>query len=714
MGKSDAQLKEAIRKTLSEGPKTSLFDAMKRGRDQRAAAIAARPNGDGFRGETRAIKIDCLERQEELIEQFSENARKRGAKVVRAKDGAEAIKYILDLAKRKDAKSISKSKSLTTEEIDVNRPLEENGIRIVETDLGELILQLCGEQPFHLVFPSVHKTAQEVADIFIKETGEQMPPDPLEIMKVVRRYLRPIFLNADIGMTGANVGIAETGAIVIETNEGNARLVSSIPDVHICVMGQEKIVGTTAEGLKMALAHPISATGQTLTTYVTFMAGRAPLGEGNWARTRESHIIVLDNGRTAMRQDPAMSDALNCIRCGACMNVCPTYGVVGGHTFGHIYPGPIGIPWTAGAHGLKNAADFAPLCISCGLCKEICPVEIDIPMMIAEIKDRASRTHPQPVVNRAMMGAETMSKMGSAFAPLSNWLIKNKMCRSVMEKTIGVDRSRVLPSFSRKTLIKQFRKRPPPKIRGFIARRVALFVDVFANYNEPRLGMAAIERLERLGCEVVLPKQKWSGYPYIGYGNLKAARKIAKYNVASFAEYIRNGFDVVSIEPTATYCLRHSYPKLLDFSNESKALARRTYELFEYLQNLELEDPAESASEMHKLHGKRVGFHPACHQRPLGGGQHVMRWLRRRGAEVELIETGTCCGMAGTFGMKTGPLGIELSKAVGEPLFKLFKEAGIDAIVTESSVCKMQLLDGTGIEVYHPLSLLELPGYEVE
>jgi iron-sulfur cluster protein len=681
-------------------PKASefLLSAMKRGRDTRSAALAALPGGDEFRNEVRATKERCISGQDELVDRFIQNAEKRGAKVFRAEDGPTAIEYILNIARERGVKTVSKSKSLTTEEIFVNKPLEEADLRVVETDLGELIIQLAGEKPYHLVFPSVHKTRREVAEIFAAETGEAISDDIPSIMKVVRKYLRPIFLNTDVGMTGANVGVAETGGIVIETNEGNARLVSSIGDCHICVMGVEKIVDTVEDAMLMVLAHPVSATGQCPTTYVTWMNGRSPMGEGG--ELRESHIIILDNGRSEMREDSALREALHCIRCGACMNICPTYGIVGGHTFGYIYPGPIGIPWTAATHGLENAGDFAALCISCGLCKEICPAEIDIPMMIAEIKDRDAKTHPHLRVNRAMMAVNSLAALGSATAPVSNWFLRSGAFRAALEKTIGLDRHRELPSFDRAILKKRFRKRGLTAPSSNVKKKVAFFADVYANYNSPALGMAVVERLEAAGCEVVLPEQRSSGYPFIAYGDLDRARETAEFNVVRLAPLVAEGYDIISSEPTAVSALKESYPTLLDNREDAIQVSARTFELFDYLLQVE-EGPVDGP-----LKGRRFGFHCSCHQRPLSSGEAAMEWLRRQGAEVELVETGTCCGMGGTFGLKTGPLGYDLSKAVGKPLFDAFRESGVDTIVTESSVCAIQLAEGTGLAVVHPLELL--------
>ena len=698
------KLDEKIATAIRERPRRDqLYRAVKRARDSRRDALEVIAGGDSFRKEVREIKLRCLDKQDELLEQFVENLKKRGAHVLLAKDGKAAIDYVLDLCKKKGAKTCAKSKSLTTEEIEINPPMEDAGIEVIETDLGELIIQKVNEKPYHLVFPAVHKTATEVAAIFEKELGKPVSNDVKEIMKVVRKYLRPIFLNADIGMTGANVGIAETGAIVIETNEGNARLVSSIPDVHICVMGVEKIVESIDEAVVMMMAHPISAVGQHTTTYVTIQAGRSLLGDGMGREPRETHIIILDNGRSEMRKDPLFSDALNCIRCGACMNICPTYGVVGGHTFGHIYPGPIGIPWTSEVHGLEYAGDFAPLCISCGLCMEICPADIDIPMMIAGVKEKDAEVHPHPRVNKLLMDAERAAKVGSAFAPVSNWFMGNRAFRWVMEKAIGIDRRRDLPPFRRNTLAKRMKNRKPnpPKEPGL---RVAFFADIFANYNHPDLGMAAVEHLERLGCEVIYPKQVASGYPSIAYGDLKGARRIAEENVKLMKHWVDQGFSVVTTEPTATYCFKKSYPKLLDgaASSEAQEVAEKTFEFFEFVEKLEA---AENYSDS-TLEGKTYGFHISCHQRSLGAGGGAMAFLERRGAQVEIIETGTCCGMGGTFGMKAGNLGYELANAVGEPLFEEFKASGCEAIVTESSVCGIHLSEGTDMKVWHPLDLV--------
>ncbi len=699
------RLYKEINEAIEDRSKSNaLLRCMKRGRDTRARTLKTLPGGAAFRDEVKRAKERCIEDLPRLQAKFVENVRKRGVTVYEAKTAADVIQYCLDLAKDRGIKALAKSKSLTTEEVELNQPLIDAGVDVVETDLGELIIQMVDEKPYHLVFPSVHKMAPDVAKIFTKTMGEKVGSDIPSLMKAVQKYLRPIFLNAEIGMTGANIGVAETGAICIETNEGNGRLVSSIGDCHVCIMGSEKIVDTIEEAMLMILAHPVSASGQLPTTYVTWMHGRNPLGQGEGRKPRESHLIIMDNGRSEMRDDPEMREALYCIRCGACMNVCPTYGIVGGHTFGHIYPGPMGICWTAGVHGLEKAGDFAPLCISCGLCKEICPAQIDMPHMIAEIKHRDAQKNGRRISHHVMMAADKAAQLGSLTAPLANAALKIRPLRKAMEKTIHLSADRELPPFAGPSFNQRFKRHRSTVTQP--THKAVLFVDVYANFNDPQLGMAAVHQLEALGCTVAVPEQRAAGYPFIAYGDMDRARNTANYNVSKLAPFVAQGYDVVGIEPTATYCLKESYPKLLKKTAKARDLSDHTYELFEYLIKLEDETGKGPASTL--LTGRKFGFHCSCHQRPMGSGNGAMEWLRRRGAEVELIETGTCCGMGGTFGLKSGPLGHRLSAAVGEPLFELFKEAEIDAIVTESSVCKIQLAEGTGIDVFHPLKLLML------
>ncbi len=706
MPKDYTNLKRKITAALNapERGKTLLV-AVKRGRDARRDQLATLEDPEEFRIGIKEIKTASIENLDSLIETFSSNCEKNGNKVFFAKDGKAVIDYILDLANKNNVTLIEKSKSLTTEEIELNHHLqaEKKDLTVVETDLGERIIQLVDEKPYHLVFPAIHKTQGEVAEIFSDVTGTQIPDDLVAIMDAVRKHLRPTFLNSQLGITGANIAVAETGSIIVETNEGNARLVSAVPDIHVVVVGMEKIIDTWDEALKLVMAHPISATGTRLTNYVSIVTERLPLGQ---TTARELHVIILDNGRSKMRQDPWLKEGLNCIRCGACMNACPTYGVVGGHTFGYIYPGPIGIPWTEEVHGLDKASEFAHLCISCGLCKEICPADIDIPMMIAKVKEEDVEQNGQLTPNKILSRSDDFARIASATAPLSNWIIQSRLTRSFMDRFLGIEKRRQLPRFKRRTFEKQFAsiKKQVQNPKG----KIVYFVDLVANYNEPELGVKAVNLLQESGIEIVLaPKLKPSGMPYISYGELKKAKQIAEWNVNLLADYVEKGYDIVATEPTAVYCLRFAYPKLLDNSKKSTDVAGRSFEYFEYLMEKCEQTSLRRANNRTEDRGT-IGFHIPCHQRALSSGKFTISALENAGYRVKVIETGTCCGMAGTFGLKKGPLGYDLSMAVGKPLFDLFNSENppIKIIATESSVCTTQLQDGTKCELIHPLNLI--------
>ncbi len=688
------ELERTVSAAIGRGKVRGLYEAMVRGLTGRERAVAEFDDYDSFRRRVREIKERSVEELEGLVREFVRNAEARGAKVHHAADAEEACNIILRIIEESGGRTVVKSKSLTSEEIELNEYLERFGIEVLETDLGERIIQLARERPSHLVFPAIHKTVEEVAELFSAEAGWKLEPEIGALLNYIRARLRRKFLEADVGLNGANVAIAELGAVVLETNEGNGRLVASLPRVQIVLVGIEKVVGTVEEALMLARSHAVAATGQRLTVYVSVMGGRMPL---QGSEGRELHIVLLDNGRRRMRDDPVFREALYCIRCGACMNVCAPYSVVGGHVFGHIYPGPIGIPWTANVHGIEKAS-FAHLCISCGLCREVCPVEINIPMMIARVKEMDAEAYGFPRVNKFMIAYERFGALASRLAPISNRALRSRVLRWLMEKLVGLDRNAELPAFDRKSLRLRLRsviRRPENPLM-----RVALFPDFFYEYVRPDIAEGLIALLQEAGVEVEVPPVKTSGYPLVAYGDLKGARRYAEHNVRVLREYASKGYLVVSLEPTATYALKFVYPYLLR-DEGSREVSERTVEALALLHDL-----LRSGRISLKPISGRYGVHVPCHQRALSGAVHVTRLLRDAGAEAEVIGDGMCCGMAGTFGMKAGPIGRQLSVAMGERLFSMFRSREIDAIVTESSVCAIHLKAGTGMRVMHPLELL--------
>lgn len=373
---ADTQLRGALRHA------TSLFGK------RRLEAAMSLENWEELRTQARAIKDEVLLHLDRYLETFVSKAEQRGAVVHWAQDAAEANRIICDLARERNAHTIVKSKSMTTEETHLNAALEAAGMQVVETDLGEYIIQLAHETPSHIIAPAIHKTKEQVAELFTATLG--MPPtdDVAQLTHTARATLRDRFATADVGISGVNFAVAETGTIVIVENEGNIRLTTSLPRLHIAVMGIEKVIPCFADLDLFLKLLPRSGTGQRLTTYQSFITGtkRNAHDEG----PEELHIVILDNGRSRMLAHPVTRQSLACIRCGACLNACPVYQQIGGHAYGSVYPGPIGSVITPQLIGLEKAAQLPFASSLCGACREVCPVKIDIPRLLLHLRSEIS------------------------------------------------------------------------------------------------------------------------------------------------------------------------------------------------------------------------------------------------------------------------------------------------------------------------------------
>jgi L-lactate dehydrogenase complex protein LldF len=379
--------------TFGENVKAALADSHLRGAlknatslfgERRKAAAASLPNWEDLRSEARAIKDDVLSHLDRYLEEFVGNAESRGAKIHWARDAAEANSIICDLAAESNARIVVKSKSMTTEETHLNAALEAAGMQVVETDLGEYIIQLADEPPSHIIAPAIHKTRGQIAELFNAELGMPLTDDVARLTSTARATLRDRFAAADVGISGVNFAIAETGTIVIVENEGNIRLTTSLPRIHIAVMGIEKVLPRFADLDVFLKLLPRSGTGQRLTTYQSYITGtkRQAGDEG----PEELHIVLLDNGRSRMLAHPVTRQSLACIRCGACLNACPVYQQVGGHAYGSVYPGPIGAVITPQLMGIEKSAQLPYASSLCGACREVCPVKIDIPRLLLHLR----------------------------------------------------------------------------------------------------------------------------------------------------------------------------------------------------------------------------------------------------------------------------------------------------------------------------------------
>ena len=379
--------------TFSQNARAALGDEQLRGAlrnlaetfgERRKVAIRSVDDWEGLRDEARAIKDETLLNLDKYLVEFAGNAERAGATVHWARDGAEACEIVLQLLRERGATKVVKSKSMATEEIHLNVALERNGIDPVETDLGEWIIQLAHETPSHIVVPAIHKTKGQIADLFVEKVGIEKTDDVGVLTDTARRFLRERFAEAEVGISGVNFGVAETGTILILENEGNIRLTTSLPKTHIALMGIEKVIPRFRDLDVFLKLLPRSGTGQRLTTYQSLITGvkRDPNGEG----PKELHIILMDNGRSRMLSHPVTRQSLACIRCGACLNACPVYQQIGGHAYGSVYPGPIGAVITPQLLGINKASQLPFASSLCGACREVCPVKIDIPELLLHLR----------------------------------------------------------------------------------------------------------------------------------------------------------------------------------------------------------------------------------------------------------------------------------------------------------------------------------------
>lgn len=381
---------ERLRQAVDKATQTALT--------KRADKVAQTPYWEKLRQRAHALKRQVLEHLDDYLLRFEENCHKNGVTVHWARDAAEAQAIVLQIARENNVRTVVKSKSLTTEEIHLNKFLIDQGIATLETDLGEYIVQLLDQIPSHLTAPALHLTRKDVGAIFHEKLGVPYTEEPTELLAIARAKLREKFLTADLGISGVNFAVADTGAIVVVENEANARLSVGLPKIHVAVMGIEKLIPSFDDlPVFLKLLAP-SATGQKQTVYVNIVGGalRQICGEG----PEQVHVLLLDNGRSQILADPQLRETLFCIRCGACLNVCPIYQQVGGHAYGWVYMGPIGatlIPQYLGAHEGRYAPFVSSLC---GACREICPLCIDIPHHLLKLRNRVTEAGQSMIAER--------------------------------------------------------------------------------------------------------------------------------------------------------------------------------------------------------------------------------------------------------------------------------------------------------------------------
>jgi L-lactate dehydrogenase complex protein LldF len=392
----------------------------------RAAALESLPAADALRDHARRIRAHTIAELDRYLAQFADEAERRGAHVHWAPTAADATSLITGIARSCQARIAVKSKSMVTEEIALNDALEAAGVRVVETDLGEFIVQLAGDRPSHIIAPVIHRTRADVAALFRAKLGarDEEVADIPALTALARRTLRREFLRADIGISGANFAVAETGSLCIVTNEGNGRLTTSVPRVHIAVVGIERVVPTVEDLGVLLQILARSATGQKLSVYTSIITGprratRAGPVEDEEAEADgpdEVHIVLVDNGRSRVLASQS-AEILYCIRCGACLNACPVYRVIGGHAYGGVYPGPVGSVFEPARNRADGPSPLPHASSLCGACREVCPVRIDLPRLLLDLRAEPAAVRDAPLWLRLGMTAY-------AFAATRPWLFR--------------------------------------------------------------------------------------------------------------------------------------------------------------------------------------------------------------------------------------------------------------------------------------------------
>lgn len=415
-------------------------------------------NMDNAKRRGHVIKWKMMENLDKVLPEFEANFQKRGGKVIWANDASEANQEILNILKRVDAKTIVKSKSMVTEEIHLNEFLESNNVESIETDLGEYIVQLLGQKPYHIVTPAMHLSKEDIAKLFHERFGTPSDATPEQLTLKARDLLREKYLRADVGITGGNFLIADTGSVAISENEGNARLTTTFPKIHIAIVGIEKIIPSITD---LDLFWPMLAghgTGQNLTVYNTILSG--PRQSDEVDGPDEMYVILLDNGRTNLLAQKDQRQGLYCIRCGACLNACPVYKNIGGHTYNTPYSGPIGSIITPHLQGMKEFKHLSYASSLCGKCTEVCPVKIDIHKMLLlnrrdAVNEGLTATKEKwgwKMWKKAMLSRKTEDFFGGK--------IKNFLLRKFFKKTWG--HYKQMPDVAEKSFARQWEEKNNP------------------------------------------------------------------------------------------------------------------------------------------------------------------------------------------------------------------------------------------------------------
>jgi len=655
------------------------------------------------------VKDKALTRNAELLSEFEKNARAHGTIVFRARDGREANELVLKICRDHGVTKMAKGKSMVSEETGLNGFLAKRGVEARETDLGEWIVQLGAESPTHMVMPAIHMTRGDVAALFSKKLGRTVPDDIPSLVRIARGEMRREIFTAQAGLTGANALIAESGAIMLVTNEGNGRLVTTVPPVHIVLASIEKVLPSVREALLLLKLLPRNATGQSITSYVSFIAG---------PHAAAQYVIILDNHRTEMAADPVFRDALRCIKCSACLNVCPVYQMIGGEEYAHIYMGGIGTLFTAWIYGLRASKALARLCLRCHRCEAYCATKIPIADLITALAEKINREAGRALWKRfafdGVLGTPRLQKAAFGAARLARRAIASGdgYARRLPAWMKKYDRFRALPAPAPRPLSRTFGRviaseaTAKPSAKG----SVTLFAGCLVEHFYPEIGLAGARVLSKLGYDVKLAPPMCCGFPMSNAGFRRASGKA----FSALLEKFRTGGPVVTLCPTCSTMLAARGPELVK-NEKARRLASSIVPFSRFV--LEKERSALAAWSRPSPGPARVTYHDSCHHKHLlkasGESRELVR-LALGTAVVEMDEPDACCGFAGSFTVDNP----EISAALLADKLAAIERTGADEVALDCPGCLLQVRggcyrNGLAVRVSHTAEILDraLRGY---
>jgi L-lactate dehydrogenase complex protein LldF len=663
--------------------------AFSRLRDEAPSLGAAFSNFEAARQHLVQAKDEVLERPQDYQRQFIERATQLGVQIHEAKTASDAREVIRRLLTERKVRLLAKGKSMVAEEIFLNHYLEQAGVQVVETDLGEWLIQLAHETPSHMVMPAIHKSRGQVADLLEAEAHRDVDHQDINSMvALARAELRRVFTAADAGLIGANALIAETGSVMLVTNEGNGDLVTTLPRTLIVIAGWEKLLPTLADAGAQLRLLARSATSQEITTYTSFLTGPEP--------GRELHIVLVDNGRSAMLADPDFRDALRCIRCAACADICPPYQVVGGHVFGYVYSGAIGLVNTPFHHGIDAAAGPQALCVSCNACATVCPAEIPLPRQILDVRARVVAARGLPLPKRLglrLFQYPRLFDLGARLAAVG----QRPLVRRRRFLRVPVPRRwawRAVPALApRPARDALFGRRFEPLAdgpwvhSGAHGKTVAYFIQCITDRFAPEQALSAVRLLQACGARVVVPaSQHCCGLPHLDSGDRAGASRLAKRTIASL-----EAVDADYIVTAATSCavaVMHDYAHLLAdepwWLERARRLAERTLDVLSFVERV-ASPPAMTERPKEAL----VTYHSFCQStNVLGIGGVGPRLLRLAGIPfVELPEATVCCGFGGATSIEYP----EVGQGIAERKLENVRTTGAQVLCTDNPGCILHL-----------------------